>query len=660
MIRWIVSSIILINIGFSAILTQPKQTLSISVPTLKWQYGGCTSWCQTGWYSSPVVADLDGNGSMEVIAGAYSFFILNGIDGTLKQPAIAPPASNLRIWSDIALADLENDGIQEIIVAYANGYLRVFNNSGSLIWSRQPTPSNELRSLGVYDLDNNGDLEIMVASTISNNQWWVYEHTGSLRLSNWPQHSPDSDTNGWTAGAFNQNLAAADLDGDDLAEIVGPNDTHYMAAFHADGSQVRANAIYGLNADGTNKFWSRVGVHVDHVVDLRGYANCGIEHRPNFANSAPTIYDLDNNGSLEVITVGNVYNCDTNPYTDLYEMPFIFNGDRTRWQTSTYNWTVIPIPDQDAAPLNENWEEIESNVPNPVIADLDGDGEKEIIYPSYDGRLHAYWLDKTEHGNFPFQVYDPQDGYISFASEPAVADLDNDGQAELIFTTWVEKNTTHTGKLIILNANGDLLQEVSLPGAKDPSSWNGAMAAPTLANIDQDADLEVVINTAQSGVLAYDLPNTQNAQIIWESGRGNYWRSGSPVFSDLNQSSIQVNEAFPVPGETITIQLYLSKTGILPDYGNLSLPIPDQLTYSGGLSASSGNASLSDQTIYWEGDLLNGEDVEIQFNAQVNGLITDPTLIQLDATLAGRTTSKELQTWLFVYAISSFLPFIQH
>ncbi|MGQ5491142.1 hypothetical protein ACUH78_20090, partial [Thauera sp. ZXT1-4] len=75
--------------------------------------------------------------------------------------------------------------------------------------------------------------------------------------------------------------------GDGFAEIIGPNDTHYLAAFHANGSQVRASNIYGTNPDGSNKFWSRVGVHVDHLVDLRGYAHCGEEHRPNFAHSAP-------------------------------------------------------------------------------------------------------------------------------------------------------------------------------------------------------------------------------------------------------------------------------------------------------------------------------------------------------------------------------------
>jgi len=33
---------------------------AIETPVLKWQNGGCySSWCETGWYSCPAVADLD-------------------------------------------------------------------------------------------------------------------------------------------------------------------------------------------------------------------------------------------------------------------------------------------------------------------------------------------------------------------------------------------------------------------------------------------------------------------------------------------------------------------------------------------------------------------------------------------------------------------------
>jgi hypothetical protein len=209
-------------------------------------------------------------------------------------------------------------------------------------------------------------------------------------------------------------------------------------------------------------------------------------------------------------------------------MPFIFNLDRTRWNAGSFDWTEIPVPlNLNAAkPLSENYNQIETAVPNPAAADLDGDEFLEILFPSYDGRLHAYWLDKTEHGSWPFNVNIPGEGLIRFASEPTVADLDADGRAEVIFTSWVQKGTNKTGKLHIVDYLGNLLFEVPLPAAFN-GNWNGAMAAPTLANIDGDPDLEVVLLTAHSGVVVYDLPGTANAITLWSTGRGSLTRSGS-------------------------------------------------------------------------------------------------------------------------------------
>jgi len=68
---------------------------------------------------------------------------------------------------------------------------------------------------------------------------------------------------------------------------------------------------------------------------------------------------------------------------------------------------------------------------------------KEILFPSYDGKVHAYWLDKTEHGSWPYVV--PASGSpgdeFRFAGEPVVADVDNDGQAEVLFTSWPKKTS---------------------------------------------------------------------------------------------------------------------------------------------------------------------------------------------------------------------------
>jgi len=418
----------------------------ISTPVVKWQNAGCFStWCETGWYSSAAIVDLDGDGDVEVIGGLNSLYLIDGASGT-QIDRIDPTGS--RAWPDVVVADIDNDEDLEIVSVHSTD-LHVWDHNSDPVWTRKPVEGYELRSLAVFDLDDDGDLEILVASTRPDNQWFVYEHNGDLRAGDWPQHSPDSDTNGYAAGCFNQNIAAGDMDGNGTAEIIGSNDTHYTAAFFPDGSQIPANSIYGLLPGSLPKPWSRVGMHVDHTVDLRGYAICGVEHRPNFAHSPPTMADLDGDGVLEIVLVGNVYNCGTDPYTSLYEMPFIFNKDRTRWSNASYDWTVIPTPDGESEPRSEDYDQIESNHPTPVTADLDGDGNPEILYPSYDGRMHVYWLDKTEHGNWPYDVTKDNEGFLRFASAPVVADLDNNGTAEVIFASWVEKGTNQSGKLHI-------------------------------------------------------------------------------------------------------------------------------------------------------------------------------------------------------------------
>ncbi|HYN43831.1 MAG TPA: VCBS repeat-containing protein, partial [Thermoanaerobaculia bacterium] len=159
-----------------------------------------------------------------------------------------------------------------------------------------------------------------------------------------------------------------------------------------------------------------------------------------------------------------------------------------------------------------------------VLADLDGDGKKEILFPSYDGKVHAYWLDRTEHGSWPYDV--PGTG-IRFASEPAVADLDGDGHAEVLFTSWPQKSVGGTGQLHVLDDLGNLLHSVGLPAPFGGATWNGALGAPTLADVDGDGELEAVVGTVASGVVVYDLPGSGNARVLWGTGRGGSRRTGA-------------------------------------------------------------------------------------------------------------------------------------
>lgn len=633
-----------------------SSTSPIQEPVLKWQYAGCTSWCMTGWYASPAVADLDGDGTQEVIWASYKVFVVDGQTGdevwsvyTGHDRSYTGSSYVGRTWPGVVVADVDNNGDLEIVTAHSGGYVSVYNHDGYFYpnWPRRPSPSSELRSLAVYDLDGDGDLEIIVASTSfgSDEEWYVYEHNGSLRPG-WPQLTSGC----CAAGCFNENLAAGDLDGDGQGEIVAPSDVHYMCAFEANASIIPAHPMFA------GETWCEVGIAVDLVAEERGWVDCGTEHRPNFADSAPIMVDINNDGGQEVAVVGNVYNCE-GAYTSLYNMIFLREPDLSRFNEEGFDWTTIPVPEPGAAPLSEDWNVIETCVPNPAAVDLDGDSYLEILYSSYDGRVHAYWLDKTQHHNWPYAVYKPSEGVFRFASEPAVADLDNDGSAEVIFGSWPQKGGNRRGKLHILDMYGNPIHEISVP-APLSGDWNGILGAPTLANVDEDPDLEVVVGTAHSGICAYDLPGTAEARILWGTGRGNYQRSGSVLETFLHGSTKDVDRVVAQGGEDLRYTITLEASGSsAAETVQVTDTLPSELDYVGDLWASAGSYGEAAGVITWTGTVQVGQPVAITFGATVDAGITLPTTIANEAMIVGGaegTLSRRATT--LVNFNATFLP----
>ncbi len=505
----------------------PMIAKPISGPVLKWQRGGCySSWCETGWYSSPAVINTDGDPQAEIIASAYSLVALDGQTGALEWRA---GTINNRTWPGIALADINKDGQTEIVIAQSGPRVSAYKLDGTLLWSEQPSGSGgEYRGLLLADLDNNNSsLEVVVtraSGSVVNT--WVLNAAGSALGGKWPQVN---DNSGYSWGVYNDNAAAGDLRPDIPGlELVVPSDVHYIAAYDKSGNQLAANATdYPADPGDPAKGWGLVGVWEDWAVEKRGYgeenSSRAENYRANFADGPAVIADVNNDGVREVVAVGNMYDIPSGYPPSKYYAPFIFNADRSRFNKPGADWRTPPV--DTGAPLSEDWSVIQSAEPNPVVADLDGDGQQEILFASYDGRVHAYWLDKTEHGSWPYEVYHPSEGFLRFASEPVVADLDCDGKAEVLFTSWTPNGSHQTGKLYVVSFNGETLYEVGLPPAFG-GDYNGALAAPTLANVDTDPDLEVVINTIDTGVVVYDLPGSAGAcNLQWPTGRGNYLRN---------------------------------------------------------------------------------------------------------------------------------------
>jgi uncharacterized repeat protein (TIGR01451 family) len=183
------------------------------------------------------------------------------------------------------------------------------------------------------------------------------------------------------------------------------------------------------------------------------------------------------------------------------------------------------------------------------------------------------------------------------------------------------------------------------------------MAAPTLADIDGDYELEVVLNTAHSGLVAYDLPGTANARILWGTGRGSYQRTGSVLAGSLTGSGMSVTPAAAPAGAKITYTITLRNPGAIIANVQITDTLPSDLIYSGNLSATSGSASQLNGTITWTGNSDYWTPVIIKFDATLNSSITEPrAIINTVNVNGGAGSTLTLQALVIVNGLETFLP----
>lgn len=168
---------------------------------------------------------------------------------------------------------------------------------------------------------------------------------------------------------------------------------------------------------------------------------------------------------------------------------------------------------------------------SPAAVDLDGDGGDELVVGNFDGRLYAYRRDGTALPGFPVAL-----DFMTF-STPACGDIDGDERLEIVLgdnhgfvyalnhdgtmctgfpyaTPYVVRNSAALGDL-----DGDGLDEIAITA--DNSAYNlmvldgdgtmlpgfplligvsGAGASPSLADIDSDGRLDIVVG-ARDGTI---------------------------------------------------------------------------------------------------------------------------------------------------------------
>ena len=127
----------------------------------------------------------------------------------------------------------------------------------------------------------------------------------------------------------------------------------------------------------------------------------------------------------------------------------------------------------------------------PAVADLDGDGYKEIICGSSDGKVYVWQHDGKPYLRSPFFSRPGQ----TLNCSPTVCDLDGDGEKEILITTRsidlsyiyaIKQNGSCVG-----NFTSDATQPISIPYTDAPGS--GIEHPISVGDINGDGQPEVVV-----------------------------------------------------------------------------------------------------------------------------------------------------------------------
>ncbi|MGE0793932.1 MAG: FG-GAP-like repeat-containing protein [Acidimicrobiia bacterium] len=392
-----------------------------------------------------------------LVAGALFAAAVSAVVAT--PPAGALGGSLSQAWERVGdarfhsssptVADVDGDGTPEIVIGDLEGWLHVYDKSGNDLpgWPQKVQPDGAHPTAveagpTVADLDKDGKVEIVVGATST----WVPNQQGGLVVFNrdggvrWTWRGADEFTvwgmgpnpDGYTEGAYST-PAVGDVDGDGFPDVVFGGWDLRIHALDRNGQELpgfplwnddtvwSSPALYDVDGDGRLEIFiggdSTAGGDEDYdggQIRARDVQGGAVHHlwKRTFAETiygSPAIGDINGDGRPELVTrTGDFYKNDESSRVHAIHLDDGSNVPGWPVSTGTLNRGEV------------------------ALGDVTGDdgGNPEVVLGGDNGVVYAF------RGNGALHVavdpHLPGEGGGQIVGTPVIADVDGNGRNDIV------------------------------------------------------------------------------------------------------------------------------------------------------------------------------------------------------------------------------------
>ncbi|MDR1055092.1 MAG: FG-GAP-like repeat-containing protein, partial [Prevotellaceae bacterium] len=473
--------------------------------------------------ASVYTGDLNGDGYPELITytsdnnlgiddGRYAqrMLIYMGPDHSTIKTITAAATSYFPLWvgaTALVKTQILGKDTALIISQCYDGKLHAFNVDGAKVWTSQVLTSRLSSSrffiVGAADFDNDGIPEIYCGHDIFDSRTGTLictKSTGNFGLSNSGGLANPSGTTG-TGTVYERGIVApiaADVDGDGILEYIA-------------GSEVyKVDLVSGTMTLATS---------VTPPYDI--YNSTVLMPQ----DGKTQVADIDLDGYLDIIVSGTYTIENVNNYA--------------------YVWVWSPVKNKVLARTNVAYARNQSY---PFIGDIDGDGYPEILFITSLQRTNATWAGYDYMWAFKYDGTDTLFEFWKLAHSDrsgntgiTLFDFNQDGISEIVF-----RDESHlriiNGSLIHHQSGAPVAEPYNL-AAYTCYSATGA-EYPIVADIDNDGMAEIIATGHPSNST---FPFASAPLRIFRADVGTSWAPARKVWNQYAYNAVNINEDLTIP-----------------------------------------------------------------------------------------------------------------